>query len=455
MVFHPPAIILSYSCIFAAFGSYLYELIYSGSPEAKAARLKAARLFSLFSWIILTAGIVTGGIWAYGELGWGGYWSWDPIENSALVTWLLLTAHLHISGHNKSTGRSPIVLISCTALSVLLGTFLARSGIISSVHAYSSRAGKTVFFLTVLIVAAICLSAFLTVFRKRHRSGTYEFSFNRMARRLPPCLMVLCAVIIALMTISPLFPFEGLNITEKTYDFVFGILGMLILLNLTIYFTLKNKSNKLRILIVTVSLVTGLITLLQPNMASFSVFTRIALVICAFCITSFVLSFISATGKSFSNTGCFLLYIIHLSIVILALGFTGSRNMKTEARIILNKNTTVSMGSYILEMTDFHIFDEPEMKAWNAALSFFDGKKNKDIKITLTHYKKKNMYHSKAYISSSFREDLYIIIENATDDGDILLKVSLYRWVSLIWLGIALMISAAVFLCFRKIPNDS
>jgi cytochrome c-type biogenesis protein CcmF len=295
----------------------------------------------------------------------------------------------------------------------------------------------------------------MVVFRKRLKTGTYELNFNSIARRLPSCLLILCAVIIALMTVSPLFPFEGLEITEKIYDFIFGLIGLLILLNSTIYFTLKNKSNKLKVLIIAVSLISGLITLLPPSMVQYSAFTRIALVICAFCMACFIFSFIFASSKLLNNTGYFVLFIIHLSIVIIALGFLGSRNMKTEASIILNKNKTVSVGGYILEMTDFFVSDETQIKSWNAGLSCFDGNNSRDIEISLSHYKKKNVYHSKAYISSSFKEDLYIIIENATDDGDVLLKISLYRWVSLIWAGIALMISATVFLCFRKISNNS
>lgn len=451
MVFHPPTVILSYSCIFAAFGSYLYETIYSGGTA-----IKTSKRISLISWIILTLGITAGGIWAYSELGWGGYWSWDPIENSALVTWLFLTAHLHLSGCRKASGRSPLALISCTAFSILLGTFLARSGVISSVHTYSSQAGKTIILLSVLFTAVLCLLILIAVFRKRHKSGTNGFKLNSVMRRLPSYLLVICAVTIALMTVSPLFSIKGLKITEKTYDFVFGIFGLLILLVSTIYFTIKSKANKLKILITAISLVSGIITLLLPAVASYAAFTRIALSVSVFCMASFILSFIFASGNLLNNTGRFISYIIHLSIVLLALGFIGSRNMKAEASIVLSKGGTVGIGGYVLEMTDFYISDLPQIKSWNAVVSCLNGGNTKNIDISLSHYKKKDLYHSKAYISGSLKEDLYIIIENASDEGDILLKISLNRWVSLIWIGVALMLSSSVFLmCFRKISNDS
>jgi cytochrome c-type biogenesis protein CcmF len=124
--------------------------------------------FALLGWVLLTAGIVSGSIWAYMELGWGGYWSWDPIETTALATWLLLSAYIHLINRKKSSGgRVSFIFISAVVFSILFGTFIARSGVLNSIHSYSSQANKSFFLLTLVIVVIVCFLISIFVFYKR------------------------------------------------------------------------------------------------------------------------------------------------------------------------------------------------------------------------------------------------------------------------------------------------
>jgi cytochrome c biogenesis factor len=112
MVFHPPLVMAAYSFLFAAFAERLgLAAGYAAGPDGSP---RSASRTALLGWLLLTAGIAGGGIWAYTELGWGGYWSWDPIETSAMSVWLLLSAYLHAGGKEGERGRLSLVLISAT-----------------------------------------------------------------------------------------------------------------------------------------------------------------------------------------------------------------------------------------------------------------------------------------------------------------------------------------------------
>lgn len=468
MVFHPPLVMISYSCIFAAFASNLYDLLHAGrirraiqqqqNNQSESPNIQITRNIALLGWIILTAGIVSGGIWAYSELGWGGYWNWDPIENSALVTWLLATAYLHLFHlkKNKTISDRPLfILISATAFSILFGTFLARSGILTSVHAYSNH-GSKIFFLIVLgILAIICLSIFIAVFRKGDKNKLSTFNFNHFKLYIPPFILIILAIIITLMTIYPLFSSDGSAVSQKTYDFVFGIAGLIIVLASTIFFSLKHITNKLKLFTISISIILGAATIFLPTFASYTLFTRISLAVCAFCLVSIFLNFGLNINNLFNNTSYLTIFIIHLSIVIIAFGFIGTRNMKVETSSVIDKNGTITIGNHKLKLISLSVDDAPQIKTWTAGLSYYNGKITKDINTSLQFYKKKKVYHSQAFIMRSFKEDLYIIVENSSDDGSVLFKVSLFKWVSFLWAGIILMVFASLVLFWKRLCGNA
>jgi cytochrome c-type biogenesis protein CcmF len=453
MVFHPPLVMISYSLFFAAFASNLYEILY---PESQKVRI--TRNIALLGWILLTAGIVSGGIWAYRELGWGGYWSWDPIENSALVTWMLAAAYLHLfrlKKNNIISSRPLFILISAAVFSILFGTYIARSGILSSVHSYSNNGSKIFFSILLIIVAIVFFSIFITVFKNRKKIKHSKFDFNVIKHFIPVFLLVIPAIIITLMTIYPLFPLKDIVITEKIYDFVFGLLGLLILFASTAFFSLRNINNKLKLFISSISLISGVITIFLPSFTSYPYFTRISLAVCVLCLVSALLNLLLNINYIFNNSRYLTVFIIHLSIIIIAIGFVGTRSMKVETSNVIDKNGIISIGNHKLKLMSLSVDDGSQKKTWTAGLSYNDGKITKDINTSIQFYKKKKVYHSKAFIISSFKEDLYIIVENSTDDGSVRLKVSLFKWVSLLWVGIILMILASVVLSWRRLCGNA
>ena len=151
MVFHPPLLYMGYVGFSVAFAFALAALL-GGRPDADWAR--RARPWTLAAWCFLTLGVMLGSWWAYYELGWGGWWFWDPVENAALMPWLVGTALIHALALTDRRGLfgawTVLLAILCFSLS-LLGTFLVRSGVLSSVHAFAIDPRRGLFILALLL----------------------------------------------------------------------------------------------------------------------------------------------------------------------------------------------------------------------------------------------------------------------------------------------------------------
>ncbi len=141
MIVHPPALYLGYVGMAIPFAYGMAALL---ARVPGSTWLALVRRWTMVAWLFLSFGIVFGGQWAYGELGWGGYWAWDPVENASFLPWLTATAFLHSSLIQKRTGNFKLwnmVLVSVTFLLVILGVFITKSGVVSSIHAFSGAPG--------------------------------------------------------------------------------------------------------------------------------------------------------------------------------------------------------------------------------------------------------------------------------------------------------------------------
>jgi cytochrome c-type biogenesis protein CcmF len=152
MVAHPPMLYMGYVGMSVVFAFAISALI-SGRLDATWARW--SRPWTTVAWMFLTCGIALGSFWAYYELGWGGWWFWDPVENASFMPWLVGTALIHSLAVTEKRGgfKSWTVLMAIAAFSLsLLGTFLVRSGVLTSVHAFASDPKRGIFILIFLIV---------------------------------------------------------------------------------------------------------------------------------------------------------------------------------------------------------------------------------------------------------------------------------------------------------------
>src|SRR5690606_19984103 len=160
MVFHPPLLYMGYVGLSVAFAFAVAGMI-QGRFDAAWARW--ARPWTIVAWCFLTLGIALGSIWAYYELGWGGWWFWDPVENASFMPWLVATALVHslAVAEKRGTFKSWTVLLAILGFGLsLLGTFIVRSGVLTSVHAFATDPARGVFilfFLSIVVGGALTL----------------------------------------------------------------------------------------------------------------------------------------------------------------------------------------------------------------------------------------------------------------------------------------------------------
>jgi cytochrome c-type biogenesis protein CcmF len=159
MIFHPPLLFLGYGGFVVPACLALAQHL-SGKRAEEGSWIRIARPFTLLAWLFLTAGIVLGAWWAYMELGWGGYWAWDPVENASLIPWLTGTAAVHVAIVEERRGklaRTAVALMSLTTVSAFFATYLVRSGVIDSVHAFGDGGVGAPLLVFILASTALCI----------------------------------------------------------------------------------------------------------------------------------------------------------------------------------------------------------------------------------------------------------------------------------------------------------
>jgi cytochrome c-type biogenesis protein CcmF len=226
LAFHPPFLYLGYVGLSMSFSFAIAALI-EGRVDAAWARW--VRPWTLLAWINLTIGIALGSWWAYYELGWGGWWFWDPVENASFMPWLIAAALLHSSivVEKRDTLKSWTILLAILAFSFsLIGTFIVRSGVITSVHAFANDPERGVFILAILIVA---IGGALTLYAARARALRSSSAFSVVSREsglvLNNLLLVVAAAVVFCGTIWPLVAEittgRKLSIGAPFFDLVF------------------------------------------------------------------------------------------------------------------------------------------------------------------------------------------------------------------------------------------
>ena len=212
MIIHPPLLYMGYVGFSVAFAFAIAALM-SGRLDAAWARW--SRPWTTVAWVFLTAGIAVGSGWAYYELGWGGWWFWDPVENASFMPWLLGTALIHSLAVTEKRGafRSWTVLLAIGAFSLsLLGTFLVRSGVITSVHAFATDPKRGLYILALLVIVIGC-SLFLYAMRAPRLAGGGSFGFVSRETALlgNNVLLTVASASVLLGTLYPLF-LDALNL---------------------------------------------------------------------------------------------------------------------------------------------------------------------------------------------------------------------------------------------------
>ncbi|HEY4621223.1 MAG TPA: cytochrome c-type biogenesis CcmF C-terminal domain-containing protein, partial [Gaiellaceae bacterium] len=373
MLAHPPLLYLGYVGLTVPFAFCLGALL-AGRPDER--WLVATRRWTLFAWTALGIGQLLGAHWAYVEVGWGGYYAWDPVENAALMPWLAATAFLHSVMVQEKRGILRVwnVLLVILAFSLsLFGTFLTRSGVVNSIHSFTQSSIGPWFLAFIALTVAISLAVVfwrLPLLRSQTRlespvSREAAFLYNNLLL-LALCLTILWGVVYPL--ISEAVRGEAVVLGRAYYDFFLRIFGLPLLLLMGIGPLIAWRRASFASLVTTfrwpvlAALATGAALLVLG--AGSSVPGLVAYTFSAFVAATIVMEFARGTrarkalgASSWPNAFFSLLgrnrrryggYVVHASIVLLAVGIAGSSAFDKAADAKLRPGESMAVGDYNL-----------------------------------------------------------------------------------------------------------
>ncbi len=460
MIIHPPVVFMGYALYSVPFALVVAGLV---SGELDASFWAALRRWNLYGWLFLGAGILLGAWWAYLELGWGGYWGWDPVENSSLVPWLTGTALLHTAIAQERRGMYRLWMLLLTAMTFLLclfATFVTRSGVIQSVHAFG-RSSIGYLFLAFMAALAILVGALL--YRRRAAyASEYEVT-NLLSREasffLVNLLLLGMALVILLGTILPTLS-EALRGTTVVLDasfyirvsaplFValFALLGICPLLSWGD--TLSSRLyRRLGLPLLLALLLIGVLFALGVRhpfaLLSYGLCALIFLLILAQFLrdglarrrrtgASYLQSLARAFQESRRRYGA---HIVHLGLVLIAVGVTGSSTCKSEQFINLREGESAPLKGYVLTYLRA-IQARTPAKLRNAAVVELSRDSRRIAYLTPEknlHWST-NQWVTEVAIHSNLLEDVYLILGGLDENGKASFQVLLNPLVIWIWIG--------------------
>jgi cytochrome c-type biogenesis protein CcmF len=471
MAIHPPMLYLGYVGFTVPFAFAMASLI---KREPGEAWIHTTRRWTLVTWLFQSAGILLGAGWAYEVLGWGGYWGWDPVENASLLPWITGTAFLHSVMMQEKKGMMKVwnmVLIASTFLLCIFGTFLTRSGIISSVHSFAQSPIGNWFigFLALAIGFTIYLILDRMDFlRSESRldsvlSRESSFLFNNLLL-LASCFAVLWGTLFPV--ISEAVTGEKISVDAPFFNRVMVPIGLFLLLltgmgPLFAWRRTSMDSLKRNFLWPGVAALVFMVVLVAMGMHH--AYAAISLGFCLFVAIIIVTEFFKGakalgkrTGQSLvpamvelthRNTRRYGGYIVHMAIVIMFVGFTGAAFNK-DATVEVPMGGKFELAGYELRVRELTNGENPNY-LWNHAKVdvYVNGAWQVTLEPERRFYNASRQNTSEVSIRRSLREDLYLNFAGMAQDGEkAVIQAYVFPLVSWIWAG-AWMLFLGTFVC--------
>jgi len=442
LAIHPPLLYIGYVGLSAAFSTGVAALKLNNNE--KIPWHNYMKPFVIIAWTFLTIGIALGSIWAYYELGWGGWWFWDPVENASFMPWLLATALLHsliIVERKKSLQTWALLLSILAFLLSVIGTFLVRSGILTSVHTFALDPSRGIYILLFTAVLGVYALMLFWINSKKYFDNNYFAFFSKEGSILVNnILMVVVCTTVFLGTIYPLL-IEALtnnriSVGEPFYNStVIPIIAPAILVMGVGPLLSWTKEDKLKIFkkIFPSILFTGLMTILI--FLFYQSYSAIGImgVILAFWIISNNLLMIFKKNRSYSTS----MIISHLGVGLLILGITGSSVWQIEKITKMQIEDQIKIEKYTIVFEKIDEIKGANYLALQGNFLVYDEEKNvvTKLKPQKRFYPITNNFTTEASIHTNLLRDLYIVLgEGNLKDGWII-KFYYNPLVIWIWIG--------------------
>lgn len=449
LVFHPPMLYMGYVGFSVAFAFAIASLL-SGRLDAAWARW--SRPWTTAAWVFLTLGIALGSWWAYYELGWGGWWFWDPVENASFIPWLVGTALLHSLAVTEKRGgfKSWTVLLAITAFSLsLLGTFLVRSGVLTSVHAFATDPRRGIF---ILIFLVLVVGSSLTLYAWRAPKSTLGGKFSLTSREtfilLGNVFLVVSAASVLLGTLYPLL-IDALHLGKISVGppyfnsvFVPIMIPLLVLMGIGPWTSWKNSNlfDVIKRLWIAALVAVIAAALIPFVMGEFSWLSSLGFLLAFWVIASGVLQIIRQ-AKAGKPTRSFIgMQVAHLGIAVFVIGVTMVGAYQEEKDVRMLAGESVSVGGYDIQLKSVSAVPGPNYKAMQGTFLL-----TRNGKLEATMYPEKRSYFSstmpmtEAAIDAGLTRDIYVSLGEELEDKAWAVRVYYKPFVDWIWGGCLLM----------------
>ena len=461
MVIHPVTLYLGYVGFTVPFAFAMAALIMKNPGDQW---IKLTRKWTLISWLFLTLGNLFGAQWAYVELGWGGYWAWDPVENASLMPWLTGSAYLHsvmVQERKNMLKIWNMVLIIITFGLTLFGTFLVRSGVVASVHAFGSSSLGAYFliFTSLIILASLYLVADrINLLRQGNQFESYiskESSFllnnlllvgsafsifwgtvfpivseavvgQKIAVGIPYFNQVnapLGLALTMLMGICPLIAWRKATLESISRSFmwpwIIAIIGLL-----TIFFI--GEITKPYALVAYTICIYVISATLQDILKGVRVRKKLT-------GENHIVSLIKLLGKNRRRYGG---YIIHMGIVMMIIGITGSNLFNTETVKTFKPGETAVVEGYTIVFKGLQEKTRDNMEVVYADLNVIKNNKYMgNLQVEKVFYSKSEQPMTEPAIISTFKEDFYVLLTGWEQDGSASFKIHINPQIKWLWTG--------------------
>ncbi len=455
LIVHPPMLYMGYVGFSVAF-SFAIAALLSGRMDAAWARW--SRPWTNIAWAFLGTGITLGSWWAYYELGWGGWWFWDPVENASLMPWLVGTALVHSLAVTEKRGvfKSWTLLLAIFAFSLsLLGTFLVRSGVLTSVHAFASDPERGFF---ILVLLALTIGGSLTLYAFKAPNVKSESSFSWLSREVillvNNVFLTVMAITVLLGTLYPLL-IDALgqgkiSVGPPYFNAVFVPIMTAMALGMGVSIALRWRETPAEVMQkslwipAVISLVIGLaFPFIYGSEFNFRVFLGISIslwiisTVCREFISKFRHSKSISTRLQQLSMSYYGMMVAHIGVAVIAIGITLVSTYSEERDMRMAKGDSVELAGYKFTFQGTHVVTGANYMADQATIEVTeDGHAVATLHPEKRRYNVKQNMMTEADIDAGLFRDLYVALGEPLNNGEAwAVRVHYKPYVRWLWLG--------------------
>ncbi len=457
LAFHPPFLYLGYVGLSMTF-SFAVAALIEGRVDAAWGRW--VRPWTLAAWIFLTIGIALGSWWAYYELGWGGFWFWDPVENASFMPWLLAAALLHsaVVVEKRESLKSWTILLAILAFGFsLIGTFIVRSGLLTSVHAFANDPERGVF---ILMIMAFFMGGALVLFAMRasalEAKGVFGIVSRESALLVNNVLLAVACFVVFIGTMWPLlaemFFDRKLSVGPPFFNAAFTPFMVLLGLVLPIGSALPWKRAQisralkpLRYVFVLAVAIGGLAFAMQTGR---SLLGPVGLFLGAWIVMGTVVDLLGRTGRGQGRFRRLIRLpradwgkmVAHAGLGVTMAGVAGLTAWSVDDIRAVPIGGSIEVGSYTVQLDNVERLQGPNYVATTGYVTLFqDGVEIAQLRPEKRFYPVAQMPTTEAAIDYNLARDVYVVIGDEQDTGGWVMRTYIKPLTNWIWIGCAMM----------------